>query len=124
MSALRRSTLSFFSEWKLYFLNQTCEKVFVKVQRGVKYYSNFTCTILPFYIVLAATPLKASSGTLNVWCLKKNNVAKESLSNFYDTLQCNVGVSIREERISIYCDFSCEGGGTLPQNSYKPSWDL
>ncbi len=25
---------------------------------------------------------------------------------------------------SIFCDFSWEGGGTLPQNSYKPSQDL
>ena len=31
--------------------------------------------------------------------------------------------SISEEKISIYCDFSWEGGVTIPQNSYKPSWD-
>ena len=36
------------------------------------------------------------------------------LSRLYNTLQCCVQVSIGKKNL-IFCDFSWEGGGTLPQ---------
>ena len=53
------------------------------------------------YLLLAATPVEASSGTLSVFKLRSSLYVK------------------KENR--LFCDFSCEGGGTLPQNIYKTS---
>ncbi len=51
--------------------------------------------------ILAATPLEASIDTFNVFLSKIENSKKIS--------------------IFVILFFSWEGGGTIPQNSYKPS---
>ncbi len=62
--------------------------------------------LLILFLLLAATPLEASSCTLNVFFLQISNLRKNCLS-----------CVMKSE--NIFCDFSWEGGGTLPQNSQK-----
>ena len=67
------------------------------------------------YSALTATPLEASSGILNIFYLRK-----------FENL-CNVQISTKREnicKIFDFCYFSWEVGGTLSQNSYKPSRNL
>ena len=75
------------------------------------------------FLLLAATPLEASSVTLNVW-FKSLQYLSILRSSLYDTSLSCVEVSWRKTFFDFFCDFSLEGGGTLPPNSYKPSQDL
>ena len=63
------------------------------------------------FFKIAASPLEASCGTL-----KTIRYLSMLLSSLYDNFQCCV--------YDFFCNFSWDGGGTLPQKSCKHSKDL